>query len=150
MVHVTYDVDKIQLEDFFQEGYGGLYFEGIPYQRGYGVQYGAGVGDIFRSFIRFLMPYARQAGHAIKKEGVATSTRILQDIAQGSNFKDAVLTESKAGFKNLKDKAVNKFKQQTGTGKRRKRIHKNRSLIGRSVSRTAVNKRRRADSLGFY
>ena len=39
-------------------------FVGLPYQRG------AGIGSIFRSLLRFLIPIGREAGKAILKNDV--------------------------------------------------------------------------------
>jgi hypothetical protein len=57
----------------------------------------AGIGDIFRSFIHFLKPLVKDAGHAINKKD--TGARILRDIVQGRDIKNAVITEAGKHFK---------------------------------------------------
>lgn len=152
MSHIFFDPTSVVYEDFFQDGGGAYTFEGFPYQRGYGVQYGAGVGNIFRSLLRFLMPYAKEAGKLIKTEGLHTGARILDDVAEGVKLKDALITESKVGLKNITGSAINKMREQKGEGRKRKRRTsvKKRRIVGKSVPAFVVKKRKRVDSLGFY
>ena len=146
MVHFIYDVDTVPYEDFFQEGggdlSGGSYFEGIPYQRGYGRMYGDGFGSVFRSLIRVLWPLAKKAGKTVGKEGLETGARILHDVAQGTPVEEAVVKETKEGARNIARKFVRK---QKGEGRKR-RSRKGR----RGAKRSRRTKRRRVDSLGFY
>ena len=100
MVHVRFDPADFSYDTYFQQQRGGSYFEGLPLhlQRGYGrAQYGAGVGDVFRKFWRFLVPIAKsfgpvmtEAGKAIGQEGLATTARVLNDVVQGATIKDAI------------------------------------------------------------
>jgi hypothetical protein len=144
MPHVDFDVNTVQFTDFFQEGGSrDIYFEGIPFQRGYGKEHRAGIGAVFRSLLRVLLPVMKKAGSAVKKEGLETGARILSDVAQGVPVKEAVVAEVKTGAKHLAEKAL-----QRGGGRRRRRSRKRKSAKRRSVSKKA--KRRKADTLGFY
>lgn len=115
MPHVRFDPSSIVLDDFTQDG-SGYYYYGLPYQRGYGHR-GAGIGSIFRHLIRFLMPIAKGAGKTVGKEALVTSARILDNIAQGAELKDTLITEAKEGVKRL-------AKRQTGGGAKRRKVTK--------------------------
>ena len=63
MVHIVFDTSTARYDDYMQYGGGNpdseelSVFKGsMPYQRGYGVQRGAGVGDVFRGLWRFSFP----------------------------------------------------------------------------------------------
>src|SRR5882724_4927829 len=117
MVYVRFDPSSINYESFFEQQTGsGSYFEGLPLyqQRGHGYlarfprQHGEGLGDIFRSFWRFMKPMARKlapvvasAGKAIGEEGLATTARVLNNVVQGNELKDAITSEGKEGIRNL-------------------------------------------------
>jgi hypothetical protein len=86
-------------------------FSGMSYQRG------AGVGSLFRSLYRFLLPLGKQAGAAIGRQGLESSARVLSSVLDGKELKHSLADEGKAGLKNLLDKASqNLSKQQEGSG----------------------------------
>jgi hypothetical protein len=74
-------------------------FSGMPYQRG------AGVGSIFRSLLRYLMPLGRQAGSAIAKQGLESTSRVLTSVLDGKQLGQSLADEGRSGLKNLLDKA---------------------------------------------
>ena len=127
------------------------------------------MGDIFRSLWRFIrpiatnigkaaIPLAKSAGKAIGEEGLATSARILSDIVQGKDIKEAVAEEGREGMRKLMEKASSKLQKQQGSGLiKRKRKRRSplslgeRHFVGRTVPRKALlAKKLRSDSLGFY
>lgn len=88
-------------------------FTGMPYQRG------AGVGAVFRTLMRYLLPIGRQMVGAIGREGLETGSRVLTGYLDGKNLKETMVHESKAGLRNLLDKAAQKLdsdKPQGGKG----------------------------------
>ena len=97
MVHVNFDPDSVNWQSYFTQS--GGYFVGRPYQRG------GGIGSVFSSLFRFLLPVLKSAGREIGKEGLAVGSRILGDVAQGKNVRSAVVTETAGGLKNLLDKS---------------------------------------------
>lgn len=140
MVHVIFDVNSINVEDVLNSQRGrGLYFEGMPYQRGYGIQRG---GGFFRSILRYLMPSLKSAGKALVSEGLSTGSRILGDLSEGKDLKESIVQEGKQGVKNLAEKT---YKRMYGG----KRSLKRKRVVGRSVGARPI-KRRRIDNLGFY
>ena len=190
MVRVRFDPTDIQLDSYFrssqQVGSGGSanqYFEGLPfYQRWHGGgpnwfagmprQGGAGLGDIFRSFWRVLKPFAKSlapvitsAGKAVGQEGLAATSRILNDVVQGGDLKESVLNQGREGVQNLLGRAERKLASQRGKGsnqRKRKRqsvskiILKPEDVIGRFVPAKAIKntknskKKRHVDALGSY
>ncbi|KAL3125605.1 hypothetical protein niasHT_005492 [Heterodera trifolii] len=90
----------------------GMTFEkivrGLPYQRG------AGVGAVFRSLMRYLLPIGKQIGSAIGRQGMESGNRVLTNVLEGKDLKKSLVSESKAGLKNLLEKAANNINTQKG------------------------------------
>ena len=98
MVRVLFDPSNVHIyETIYQTG-NGPYFQGFQYQRGYGMR-GGGIGSIFRTMLRYIMPIAKTVGKDVGKEALISSARILDNIAQGAELKETILNESKAGLK---------------------------------------------------
>ncbi|HEX4850743.1 MAG TPA: hypothetical protein VFV08_08060 [Puia sp.] len=91
-------------------------FSGMPYQRG------TGIGSVFRSLWRFLIPLGREAGRELGKQGLVSGVRALSSVLEGEkSLKNALADEGKAGLKNLLDKASSnlekrKHEAQEGAG----------------------------------
>ena len=174
MVRVIFDGSNLRLRQ--QSGSGGpiSYFEGAPtFQRGYGYflgvprQKGAGVGSVLRNLWRYLrpmvsaaQPYAANVAAEIGKEGLQRGAKILEEVAKGTDVKDALMAEGKEGVRSLVDKASSAL-QQKGRGRRRtgrKRARKTKAeiilkptdIIGQTVPQKALLKKKRFDSLGYY
>lgn len=154
MVHVIFDPESVSLDEFFQEG-GGWYFEGVPYQRGYGMR-GAGFGNIFKTFLRFILPMAKKAGKTVGKEALTTGARILDNIAQGADLKTTVLAESKEGAKRVAKRVAQsgsgiprKKRKMAVTRKAKRKRFPKKSLLGKQVLK-AIALRNPKTALGFY
>ncbi|KAH7680351.1 hypothetical protein AAVH_41275 [Aphelenchoides avenae] len=165
-MHINFDPEMVDWGEFVtvQTG-GGAYFTGFPYQRGSGAyfagfpyQRGAGIGTVFGTIFRFLLPLIKSAGREIGREGLATGARILGNLSEGKSTRNAVVEETAQGLKNLinrsdpqaalrtlVDKAQARL-QQRGSGRKRGTTLtlKPQRAKGRSV------KRKRLDQLGFY
>ena len=197
MVRVIFDPSEVQLgfisppkkgiaggEGQFGSGGASNYFEGSPlYQRGYGWfagmprQRGAGLGDIFRHLWRVLKPVAKRlapvltsAGKAVGEEGLAATARILSNVVEGGELKDAVVNEGKKVMHNLFERVDKKLipASQRGAGrhskKRRQKQQKSASrvilkpddVVGRFVPAEVITKgkskikRKREDIFGPY
>lgn len=126
---------------------GGAYavFRGMPYQRG------TGIGSVFRSVLRFLMPLGKEAGMALGRQGLESGQRILSNILEGQPPKDALVSEGRTAAKNLIDKSSSRLSSAI-TGKGRRRRHRY-PLAGGSLL-TEYKKRRNAANirkrLGLY
>ena len=161
-MHVIFDPAQISYDKYFQVGSGlnsPNYFEGTPvyFQRGHGLyryQTGAGIGSMFGTLWRFLKPVLASAGRSIGEEGLATTARVLNNVVDGGNIKEALQSEGKEGIRNLLVKAEKKLATQRGQGRKRGRkkksvVLKPEDFIGKSVLKTFVkNKKPRFDALG--
>lgn len=148
MPHVNFDPDSVNWQSYFSQT--GGYFVGRPYQRG------GGIGSVFSSLFRFLLPVLKSAGKELGKEGLAVGSRILNDVAQGKNVRSAVVTETAGGLRNLVDKSRasdglrNLIDQaegrlQKGGGKRKRTSHRKRVI--RRKSRPAKRSSQRSSYL---
>lgn len=158
MVHTLFSTDTTGLLNQT----GGSFYVGRVFQRGsgfgyYGRQQGTGMGDVFRSVWRYLVPLAKSAGESIGAEGLETGKRIIENLAQGANLKETVLSEGKEGIAKLLHKAGSKLQRGSGIAYKRQRKHRTKvilhpeDLIGQTVSTTKANKKRqRSDTFGFY
>jgi hypothetical protein len=98
-------------------------FHGMQYQRG------AGIGAIFKTLLRFLLPLGKEAGAAIGRQGLESTSRILGNVLEGKPLKDTLKNEARSGVQNLLHKAANRVGQMEGSGKRRKRKSSSRNSI---------------------
>ena len=157
-MHVDFDPLQVDWSTFSPEftQYGGYnIFRGVPYQRG------AGVGSVFRSLMRYLLPI----GKTIARQGLESGNRVLTNVLEGKDLKESLVDEGKTGIKNLLEKAVNnldsqkgkgfdfkRYQKETATPKigkiRRKSINKLQSSIGPPIN--GKKRRLRIDSLGTY
>ena len=95
-------IDILQTAQFgngYSHGY--AVFSGSPYQRG------AGIGSLFRSFWRYLIPIGKNIAAAVGKQGLQSGTQVLNDVLDWKNLKNALADEGRSGLKNLLDKASN-------------------------------------------
>jgi hypothetical protein len=165
-MHVIFDTSNIAYDDYVQMGGGAEdgtilgentynYFKGSPpFQRGYGVQGGAGVGDVFRGIWRFFLPLIRRAGTTLSQEALNTGQRVLNRVVnEGDSLKNAVVSEGKKSVDNLLENAG--LEKQFGTGKRSIKRKKNilpshQTLIGHAVTKPLAKKRIRSDAFGLF
>lgn len=147
MTRINFDPDKIDWRPFFtQSQVGGAYFQGKPYMRG------TGIGALFSSLYRFLLPIAKSVGKEVGREGLAVGSRILSDVAKGENAKSVINTHTREGIRNLVAKANDKL--QKGSGQTKKKIAKKQKGRGTFVHTfkpptRKVKKRRASSSSGI-
>lgn len=139
MPHVNFNPNTIDWRPFFAEPQvGGAYFKGRPYMRG------TGIGALFSSIYRFLLPLAKSIGHEVGREGLSVGAKVIGDIAKGEEPKKALSTHSREGLRNLMAKASEKLEPQKGSGKGRRSTKSPQK--GRSVQvhtyRTVLPKRK--------
>jgi hypothetical protein len=141
----------------FQTGYGTYsIFQGMPYQRG------AGIGALFKSLFRFLLPIGKEVGAVIGQQGLESGTKILSNILEGHNIKETLRKEGKAGLKSLLEKAASQMvddinissptsaEAQKGKGKilnAHSSSIKERMRNGKSKAKKSINKRRSIPNL---
>jgi len=168
MVHVIFDTNSVAYSDFVQTGTGinegiagvteNTYYRGTPpylQQRGYGMQRGAGLTDVFRGLWKFFLPLIRRVGTSVSEEALKTGQRVLEKVNEGSPLKQAVISEGKRGIDTVLDRGG--FPKQFGTGKaikshRKRPILNHQTLIGRTITKPLIStkKRLRSDAFGLY
>jgi hypothetical protein len=119
-----------------QQGRGMPVFRGSPWQAGYGQQTGYGLGSLFRSVARTVMPMVKSGAKALGNTALRSGADFMGDVLAGRNVKEAAKARTVEAANVAKRKAMNKLMGQTGSGKRAKR--------SRSAKRTA--KKRKAST----
>ena len=79
-------------------------FIGVPYQRG------TGLGSIFRTLFRAILPIAKTAGKAIGKRALQAGADVATDLISGKKLKDTLKVRGKQATGDLLDKAAKKLK----------------------------------------
>lgn len=167
MVHEIFDTNAHGYDDYIQIGSGvteefPFFKGGSVYQRGYGYQRGAGIGDIFHGIWRFFLPILRRAGQSISKEALNTGQRIIDDVKEGKPLKEALITEGKKAVDNVLEQGG--LPKQFGGGgfvqrrrKKRKTIKSQppfstQTIIGNAITKPVAHskKRLRSDVFGLY
>ncbi|KAL3112324.1 hypothetical protein niasHT_012429 [Heterodera trifolii] len=89
-MHVDFDPLLVDWSTFSSEcvQFGGYnIYRGLPYQRG------AGVGALFRSLMRYLLPIGKQIGSAIGRQGMESGNRVLTNVLEGKDLKESLVSE---------------------------------------------------------
>lgn len=108
-------------------------FRGAPIQRGYGL------GNVFRRFISWAMPYLKEYGvpvaKNIGKEIIANAASVANDAIEGKDIKESATQKFKSSLEKL---------TQKGKGIKRKRklekINLNKLLPQRGIKRKRTRK----------
>jgi len=126
---------KILSSDYNVQTGGALVgFRGTPFQRGHGL------GSIFRSLFRMIMPAARSAGKAVAKQALISGADVAGDLIQGESLKQSVKRRGAAAAENLLNRAKDKIttrkgytKLQKGSGigfKTKRKVIKRKKQVG--------------------
>lgn len=128
---VPYQCCDKSFEDYYthQAGSGINYYQGIPFQKGYGF------GGIFRSLFRAAVPLFKSGAKAVGKQLFHTGVDMLNDISHGDNIEVAAKRRLKEAGKNLTDKAAVKVKSMIGSGQRNKKRKKSQHSVIRSKAK---------------
>ncbi len=123
-------------------------FQGFPDQRG------SGLGSVFHSLLRAVLPVAKSAGRAIGKQALRSGVGFAGDILEGANVKEAAIKRARSGGARLLRKGEKKLKrgekQQKGggIGKAKKAINTTRK-VGK-VKGKQKRRQKKEDILGVY
>lgn len=153
-MRVIFDPESENWDLLINQSGSGDFFVGLPYQRGYG-QKGTGVGGLFKSLIKYLIPLGKRIGPVIAREGLDTLGRML-DNNDNSDLKTNVLNETKKGLRNLVNKAVTNTQAGSGKKRRKKSVSKKKIAFCKAPPRKRSfdvlpgSKRQRFDALGSY
>ena len=129
-----------------QQGHGMPVFIGSPWQLGHG-QMGYGLGGLFRSVARAVMPMVKSGAKALGNIALKSGANFVGDVLAGKNVKEAAKARALEAANVAKNKAVNKLMNQTGRGKRgwkqtAKKPAKKRKAITSTVRSKQTKKRR--------
>lgn len=117
------------VQDFSQKGYGfPTIYRGPVLQRGYGI------GDIFKSMSRTVMPALKEGLKTIGKSALQTGLDVLQDVSRGENLKTAAKNRLKQNSMGLLNESLLGIKS-------RKPIN-NKQRKGKAISSKRVKKRK--------
>ncbi len=130
-------------EAFFRQGQrggGGLAvgFRGTKYQRG------SGIGNIFSSIFRTLLPLAKTVGKTVGRQALSTGAQVASDALAGHNIGDSLNQRGREAAGNLLRKGVRKMtkkrapaakkkRQQKGHGRRKRRVIRRKKQKGRGL-----------------
>ena len=96
----------------------------LPGFHGASVQRGYGLGSMFRSLFRSVVPIFKSRGKALGKTALDTGIGVAKDVLAGKDLREAVLSRAKDGGNQLKGQAVAAVKDaithQSGQGRKRK------------------------------
>lgn len=127
-----------------QQGNGMPVFIGSPWQMGHG-QIGYGLGGLFRSVARAVMPLVKTGAKTLGNIALSTGANLLGDVLSGKNVKVSAKSRLNEAANVVKKKAVNKLQTlaQTGSGKRLrvKKRGKKRNTSSPTVTNRQVKKR---------
>lgn len=168
-MHVDFDPLKVDWSTSGDGGESTIQFGGAAYAvfKGYPYQRGGGIGSVLRSFMmRYLIPIGKEIGTAVGRQGLESGSNVLTNVLAGKDLKESLVTEGKAGLKNLLEKAarnvdVQRQKQKGEGGSfdfkryRKSNINKIASTIGPQnllpgKRKGRKQKRLRVDALGTY
>jgi len=149
-------------------------FSGMRYQRG------AGIGSVFSSLFRTLLPVAKTVGKAVGRQALSTGAQVASDALAGQNLGEALKQRGREGAAQILNKGMRRLnkpkrkpkgkpkkkRRQTGHGRRRRRTKKRVQKgggLGKRPRRAAtikgsggrgmkrsVARRKRSDQLGSY
>ena len=106
-----------------------------PIRRRYDVQDGAGIGKVFGSLFKFLLPLVKKGGRALGKHALHTGMNIVHDVLSGEKLKESAKHRVKeTGNKIVNDVKV-KIDQMTGKGSRG---HKRKGPPAQSIIRKSA------------
>ncbi|CAB4004757.1 Hypothetical predicted protein [Paramuricea clavata] len=109
----------------------GMPVQGQPMAgRVYGQQTGYGLGSLFRSVARTVMPMVKSGAKALGNIALRSGANFVGDILASRNVKEAAKARTVEAANVAKRKAINKLRSQTGRGKRKrsKSVKRSRSV----------------------
>lgn len=118
-----------------QQGHGMPVFRGSPWQLGHG-QMGYGLGGLFRSVARTVMPMVKSGAKALGNIALNSGANFIGDVLAGKNVKEAAKARTREAADATKQKAVQRLRTyaQTGSGRRRKKTTSKKRAKKRKTS----------------
>ena len=92
-----------------QQGHGMTVFRDSPWQLGHG-QMGYGLGGLFRSVARTVMPMVKSGAKALGNIALNSGANFIGDVLAGKNVKEAAKARTKEAADATKQKAVQRLR----------------------------------------
>lgn len=112
---------------YSQKGYGMYHVS--PYMTGYGL------GDTIRKFSQYLVPIFKSGSKAVGKQVLQSTSNVIKNLANNQDnksFQELLKSEKNQAIDQLGAKALNKIKNLTGGGKRKRKrvtaVRKNKNV----------------------
>ncbi|GBM39885.1 hypothetical protein AVEN_250209-1 [Araneus ventricosus] len=99
----------------------------LSYYKGVSLQKGSGLGGIFKSFYRIILPIFKSRAKTVEKQALRSAIDVSNDLMQGKEMKASAKQSAKEAAKILTEKAADKTKTMAG-GNKRKRHGKKRVI----------------------
>lgn len=128
-----------------QTGHGMDGFQGIPYQRGYGL------GSFFGHLFRTILPVAKRIGKTVGKEALAMGANVASDLVQGRNARESLEEHGRQAAANLMNKASSHIrKNQSGSGLQKRSVSSKTIAIEKPKKRRRVSKKKKKPDFFSY
>nr|DAC81380.1 TPA_asm: cupiennin [Parasteatoda house spider adintovirus] len=111
----------------FEDYYSNQAGNGLSYYKGVSLQRGSGLGGIFKSMFRMVLPLFKSGAKAVGKQALKSGVDIANDYMQGKDIRDASKQRIKEATKILTNKAADKVKTMVGGHKRKRKNRKSTS-----------------------
>ena len=119
-MRAKYCCDPQAYQNYYLNQVGHGYFNGARYQQGYGL------GNVFSSIVKTVLPLFKSGSKAIGKQILRSGVGFASDVLSEKNAKQAAIDRAKAAGSNLLKAAARKRKarpQKTRVEKRRRKKH---------------------------
>ena len=96
-MRVKYCCDAKAYENYYLSQVG----HGMPYFAGARVQQGYGLGNLFSSIAKSVLPLVKKGAKTLGKQVLQSDVDFASDVLQGKNVKQAAIDQAKAAGTNL-------------------------------------------------
>lgn len=110
------------------------YSYNTPIYYGSGFQCGAGIGSVFATLGRVLLPIIKQGFQSFKKQGLQTGIKLLNKV-QEEPVKNYIINKSTDMLSSLAEKGIQKLKKMDGAGFKRKKKSATKSIKARTAKK---------------
>ena len=116
-MRVKYCCDAKAYENYYLSQVG----HGMPYFAGARVQQGYGLGNLFSSIVKSVLPLVKKGAKTLGKQVLQSGVDFASDVLQGKNVKQAAIDQAKAAGTNLLQGAQRKRKAAPRKVQKKKR-----------------------------
>ena len=104
-------------------------------------QTGSGLGSVFSSLARSVIPILKSSGKTLLKEGLRSGLDVLGDVVSGNDIKSSVKRRARQSGQRLLTQAANTIDKPAPPGlPKRKPTHKKRNIIAKRKKVSSLKK----------